>query len=117
MKIVFTTEELVKLIFEWEREAGEDFMDYFLHDNVKPLSWSFWLLGKGFTEHALNIIIKLERGESYFDQDELFEVYPEEEDQWLEVRTKNTNLWAEFICATASYRQRFKDFITDHEED
>lgn len=114
----YTKEELVNKISEWEHEAGESFTDYFMHDNVKTLSWAFWLLGKGFTEHALVIIRGLEKGETYFDQEELFEIYPEhsyedgKEPEWNpDSYEKNTEIWAEFLVATDSYQERVLKFF------
>lgn len=114
-------EELVKRIQEWEGDHGESFTDYFMHDSVKALSWSFWLLGKGFTEHALNIIRGIENGKTYFDQEELFSIYPEYEyseegnSSWSEENyDKNVEIWAEFLVATDSYQERVNRFFKEN---
>ncbi len=112
-------QELVEQIRNFEIEAGESFTDYFMHDRVKALSWSFWLLGKGYKEHALNIIKGLEKGETYFDQEVLFDIYPEyiyEEEnnnhKWDETaHDKNVEIWAEFLLATPSYVERVNEFF------
>lgn len=117
---MYTKEKLVQTINDWEVDAGESFKDYFLHDNVKTLSWSFWLLGKGFTEHALQLINKIEKGVTYFDQEELFDIYPEytydEEgkDTWnKENYAKNVEVWAEFLIATNAYQERVTKFFKE----
>lgn len=113
-----TADELVEKIGSWESDAGESFKDYFMHDNVKALSWAFYLLGRGFTEHALIIIGGLEKGETYFDQEELFDIYPEYIYDEVGIETwnsesydKNLIIWAEFLVATASYRERVNKFF------
>jgi hypothetical protein len=117
-----TKEELVEKIRNWESEAGESFTDYFMHDHVKTLSWAFWLLGKGYTEHALVIIRGLEKGETYFDQEELFEIYPEYEGlngygdpkYSNENYEKNVAVWAEFLVATDVYQKRVNKFFEEY---
>lgn len=120
----YTKEELIEKISQWESNAGESFTDYFMHDNVNAQSWAFWLLGKGFNKQALNIIRGLEKGENYFDQEELFEIYPEYEYQddkdpkWLnESYQKNKKVWAEFLTATESYQKRVSNFFKEQEEE
>ena len=122
----FTKEQLVEKITEWEQGADESFTDYFMHDNVKNLSWAFWLLGKCYTENALVIIRGLEEGETYFDQETLFEIYPEytydeEKDEspvWQEGSyEKNIEIWAEFLVATDSYQERVFKFFKENEDE
>ena len=116
----YTKEKLVKEIAKWESEAGESFIDYFMHDNVNVLSWSFWLLGKGYISHALNIIREIEKGNTYFDQEDLFNIYPEyirEEDEevWQENSwKKNCEIWAEFLVATDTYQEKAFEFFKTH---
>ncbi len=116
----FTKEELVERIKNWEVEAGESFKDYFMHDMVKALSWSFWLLGKGFTEHALVIIRGIEKGKTYFDQEDLFDIYPEyegvgDDPHWSQENyNKNVEIWAEFLVATDSYQERVNNFFEEN---
>lgn len=111
-----TTEDIklgfIDEIHNWEAEAGEDFTDRFMHDNVKDLSWAFWVLGKGFTEHALNIIKEIEAGETCIDQDVLYTIYPDWEDH-----DKNVEIWAEFLSATPSYITRTLKFFTEQQEE
>jgi hypothetical protein len=117
----FTAEELIEKIRDWECEAGESFTDYFMHDRVKTLSWAFWILGKGYTEHALVIIRGLEKGETYFDQEELFDIYPQyvgdDGQEWSNDNyDKNVAIWAEFLVATDSYQDRVANFFLDYQE-
>jgi hypothetical protein len=118
---MYTKKKLIKSIRDWEVDAGESFKDYFLHDNVKALSWSFWLLGKGFTEHALQLINKIDEGKTYFDQEELFDIYPEYtydevgNETWSDENyDKNVEIWAEFLIATKSYQKRVISFFKDN---
>ena len=111
-----TTEEIklgfIDEIGNWEEETGESFTDRFMHDNVKDLSWAFWLLGKGYTEHALEIIKEIEAGNTCIDQDVLYDIYPDWEDQ-----DKNIEIWAEFLAATPSYVERTRKFFVRHQEE
>lgn len=113
-----TQKELVIKINKWEQEAGESFTDYFMHDRVKTLSWAFWLLGKGHKKTALTIIGGLEKGETYFDQETLFEIHPTYKGQkWIEGNhQKNIEIWAEFLVATKSYVERVTEFFNNKED-
>ena len=102
-------QQFIDQIKKFEYEAGESFADYFMHDNVKDLSWSFWLLGKGFTERALEIISEIEKGETCIDQELLYFIYPDPDD------TNNIYLWAEFLSATPSYITRTQRFFKELE--
>lgn len=101
-------ERFIKAIIQWESEMGESFTDYFMHDNVKNVSWAFWLLGKGHTEFALTIIKEIEAGETCIDQDTLYDVFGED---W----EKNVEIWAEFLSATNSYIDRTSKFFKDND--
>jgi hypothetical protein len=111
--------ELASKISKWESEAGESFTDYFMHDNVADNSWAFWLLGKGFTEHANQIIDEILSGNTCIDQGTLYDVYPEYNDKgeynhgsW----DKNASLWAEFLVSTPFYLDRVIKFFIKQDE-
>lgn len=104
--------DFIEKINNYEFEVGESFTDNFMHDNVKNLSWAFWLLGKGYTDHALAIIKEIEAGETCIDQDILYDIYPEWEDQ-----DKNIEIWAEFLSATSSYVNRTRKFFVKNQEE
>lgn len=115
-----TKEELAKKIIEWEIEAGESFTDYFMHDRVKNLSWAFWLLGKGFTEHALVIIRKMEKdgADAYQEQETLYEIYPEydeNENYSNDAHERNVMVWSEFLLSTDTYTKRIEEFLQENE--
>jgi len=119
-----TVEEITQKINDWEEENGESFTDYFMHDRVKNLSWGFWLLGKGHTEHADKLIDKMteEGADCYIDQDELYEIhnpYPDgyEEGYSDDAHQKNIVIWAEFLSATKTYRERVNKFFNPKEEE
>ena len=104
-----TPEKLADLILKWESRAGESFADYYMHDNVKDVSWAFWLLGKGFTERANELIDEIQGGNKCIDQELLYDLYGSEDDfgGWVyESHKRNVLLWAEFLCASNRY---FKD--------
>lgn len=106
---------MVEAIRGWEMDAGEGFTDYFL-DNWAFGSWAYWLLGKGHTEWANNLINKNERGESV-DQGEKFEFFdPYLDDEngvkWCEeTYLKNVRVWAEFLTESDQYYRRVNEFI------
>lgn len=113
-------------IIAWEHNAGESFTDYFMHDNVADRSWAFWLLGKGYTSRANEIIEEIVRQESNkirlcLDQELLYDVHGQE--PWdEEAKTynwnqenydKNVMLWSEFLLATALYTGRVEEFFKE----
>lgn len=120
---------MVEAIRNFEVEAGEGFTDYFL-DNYPLGSWAYWLLGKGHTEWANNIINKNEAG-GYVDQElkfEYFNSYPHETEtssgSWCEeTYLKNVRVWAEFLVESDQYYRRVNEFLdnyfkpTEEEED
>lgn len=118
--------KLAKKINEWEHDAGESFTDYFMHDNVADRSWAFWLLGKGYTSRANEIIeeiIKQQNSKVHIclDQELLYDIH--DQDPWDEVSKthnwnqenydKNVMLWSEFLLATSLYTQRVQDFFKE----
>ncbi len=113
-----TKNTLFNIICDWESNAGEDFMDYYMHDNIKNASWAFWLLGKGYIEHA-NIIVKLILdGERCIDQETLYYVYPIDYKYTNEINEENYNknimLWSEFLVSTDFYTDSFLEFIKEY---
>lgn len=112
--------ELFDKINAWVENAGESFTDYFMHDNVKDNSWAFWLLGKGYTEHANIIIVEILGGNNCIDQEVLYEVFPEYLDDegsvWSrENYEKNVMLWAEFLLSTPYYSDKVNKFLNKNE--
>ena len=108
---------MVAAIRNFELEAGEGFTDYFL-DNYPLGSWAYWLLGKGHTEWANNIINKNE-AKGYVGQEEKFEFfncYPDatetSDGPWCEeTYLKNVRVWAEFLVESDQYYRRVNEFI------
>lgn len=115
-----TIEELAQQIHDWEVEAGESFTDYFMHSSVRDVSWAFWLLGKGFSERANEILNEVEAGNTCLDQELLYEIYPSSvyengRDSWnKENYYKNVLLWSEFFLATEIYTKRVEEFFTNY---
>ena len=118
--------ELAKKIIDWENDAGESFTDYFMHDNVADRSWAFWLLGKGYTSRANEIIEEIVKQQNSkvhicLDQELLYDIH--DQDPWDEVSKthnwnqenydKNVMLWSEFLLATSLYTQRVQDFFKE----
>jgi len=107
---------MIAAIRGFEMEAGESFTDYFM-DNWAFGSWAYWLLGKGHTEWANNIINKNERGE-YVDQEDKFEFFNSYEygdNAWCEeTYLKNVRVWAEFLVESDQYFRRVNEFLDDY---
>lgn len=114
-EILRNPESVSQAIEEWESEMGESFNDNFSHDNIKNSSWAFFLLGKGFQEHANNIITQILDGETCLDQEELYDIKKEVEGMGMtaleEVWKFNRGIMSEFLCATPHYFEKFKIFI------
>lgn len=109
-----TKEQLFDKIQTWEADNGESFNDYFSHDSIKDSSWAFWLLGKGFHEHANGIINEIMASTMCIDQSTLYEVYPEydEDDNFIEENyDKNLMLISEFLVSTSYYLKLVTDWF------
>lgn len=114
MKEIKTQNDLLKCVIDWEKEYGEDFFDYFCHDNIKESSWAFYLLGLGYSEHANKIIDEILKDE-YIDQELLFHVNSEEdcrsELDLNNAHNSNLRIMCEFLCATPYYFDIVKSFF------
>jgi len=111
-----TSQDLFEEIIAWEKDAGESFYDYFCHCSVKDVSWAFFLIGKGFLEHAQEIVDEIESGNTCIEMEVLYDVYPEydEDDNWLkENYHSNIKLMAEFLTSTTQYRARVREFFDE----
>lgn len=110
-------EEIFENICKFEEEFGESFYDYFSHDNIKDNSWAFWLLGKGFTEKANEIINLILEGDTCISQDILYHVYMEYNERNGEYSIKNADknimLQAEFLSSTPYYTKKVIDFFNE----
>lgn len=117
--------ELAVQIRDWEIRAGESFTDYYMDDRVKPVSWAFWLLGKGYTEKANYLIDAITVKES-LDQTELFHINYSDEIEWgpgqegwsaAEVIYESDFLiWAEFLCASDRYFKDIESWMLNYGE-
>lgn len=109
-------EEVIEAIREWELKAGEGFTDYFM-DNWPVGSWAYWLLGKGHTQWANDIINKNEEYR-YVDQELKFEFYddydPVTGDWSEELYRKNVRVWAEFLVESDQYFRRLNEFFQEY---
>lgn len=115
---------LAKALRAWEMDAGESFTDYYLSGAVKPVSWAFWLLGKGFVGKANPLITRINNGERYIDQDEMFHVFydPDRQswDDWDHadrIYFKDFKLWAEFLTASDRYFDDICAWLKDKYDD
>ena len=112
-----TKEKLAEKISEWCEDAGESFTDYFMHDNVNDSDWANWLLSKGFSEKAHEILGLIEEGETCIDQDVLYEVYSEHDDNGkydFTAYDKNIEVWADFLVSTPTYLKKVIDFFEEN---
>lgn len=109
------SQELLEKIIAWEYRAGESFIDYFMDDNVKPVSWAFWLLGKGHKEHA-NKLINMIQAKERPDQHEMFEMHTYElEDFDQELYEKDMLLCAEFLTDSERYLKAIEEWFAENE--
>ena len=109
-----TKEELFDKITDWEGEVGESFNDYFSHDSIKDSSWAFWLLGKGFHDHANEIINQILTEKMCIDQSVLYDIFPvyDDEDKFIEKNyEKNLMLISEFLVSTPFYLKMVIDWF------
>lgn len=111
-------DDMFERILTWECEAGESFTDYYMHDNVREVSWAFWLLGKGFVERANEILNQHSVAKYSLDQEILFDIYPSYEGEdcsWNEENYhKNIRLWAEFLVSSDIYLQRITEWFDNY---
>tara|TARA_R110000782_G_scaffold54693_2_gene115737 strand:+ start:2078 stop:2533 length:456 start_codon:yes stop_codon:yes gene_type:complete len=116
---VITIVEMDDMIGKWESEAGESFCDNFMHDNVADNSWAFWLLGKGFTEIANEIILEILSGNQCIEQELLYEIYNTYDGEtWIQENyNENMLLWAEFLVSTPFYLEKTLNFFKDEDND
>ena len=101
-----TKEQLFDKIQTWEADNGESFNDYFSHDSIRDSSWAFWLLGKGFTDHANEIINQILAEKTWIDQENLYNIFPvyDENEKFIyENYDKNLMLLSEFLVSTPYY--------------
>lgn len=111
-----TKEALAAKIIAWEHRAGECFTDYYMHDSVKNVSWAFWLLGKGFTERANELIDLIQAGENCIDQELLYDLHGDTYDggEWSETKhNQNILLWAEFLVASDRYWKSITEWFAE----
>lgn len=113
--------DLKEKILTWESENGESFFDYFAHDAIHPISWTYWLLGKGFSEKANELILEMhesiENSKMIYLDIDMFEVYPEylEERKYSnENKIKNVELLSEFLLATPHYTKKVICFFDEN---
>lgn len=107
-----TKEALAAKISAWEMDAGESFTDYYMHDHVKNVSWAFWLLGKGFTERANELIDLIQAGNKCIDQELLYVLCEYNSDQDAEYE-ENVLLWAEFLVASDRYWKDITEWFAE----
>ena len=115
-----TKEDLFTKIREWEIEHGESFNDYFSYDDIGEQSWAFWLLGKGFTERANQIISEILNGKTRISMEILYDIYPTYNEDYTvysnENYDKNIALIAEFLISTPLYLRRVTEFFEENED-
>ncbi len=113
-----TEKELFDKIRDWEIDAGESFWDYFAHDNIRDNSWAFWLLGKGYTNKANEIIGLILKGDKCIDQEVLYDVFPSSDpdgSNWNEEKyNKNIMIMCEFLLATDYYKTKVLEWFNEN---
>ena len=138
-----TTEQIFVKIQEWEDEAGESFVDYFMHDRVDDKDWGQFLIQKGFEDRGKAIIevYDAHKEAKQFccqDQDFLYSVNQEpdfdketnwkglvsyeclydDEGTWSRPKyEQDVMLWAEFLSTHPIYLEKVKEFFKDSEDE
>lgn len=111
--------EIYDLIVNWEKDAGEDFIDRFDSNIVVP-NYMMWCLGRGYlSTYKFNLWEQaVIRGECwadfatsvvYSDSEEYAVVY--EEEMTEDGHYVALHLLAEFISESIIYQQKLKDFL------
>lgn len=107
---------MYKRIIDWQMDVGESFTDYFMHDRVKDVSWGFWLLGKGYTKRANEILEEVQAGNKCLDQELLYHVHNEDDPNYYSHGYyQDIALWAEFLCSTRIYIDRVNEFFAEYD--
>lgn len=122
-------EEYATRIRNWEIDAGEGFLDYFMDDMVNEKSWAFWLIGKGYVERGNYIIEQCLKNDecTFHDMEMVYHIAEggikydaeydthyviegdadnDEDNIWL-----NAKLWAEFLISTEYYRNMLDEWL------
>lgn len=114
---------LAQKLRNWEMDAGESFVDYFMDGRVNEINWAFWLLGKGHTATATFIINSKADGVKYLDQTEKFHVHYNDDVSWDDwdaadaIYFKDFLIWAEFLLASKVYTDRINEWFSEQEQD
>jgi hypothetical protein len=117
MMIDRNVDAMVKAIRHFELDVGEGFADYFMAS--WPVgSWFYFLLGKGHTEWANELINDYEK-DGYVCQEKQFEWFDaycgEGESGWDEdIYLKNVRVWAEFLVESDQYYRRVNEFFAEY---
>lgn len=133
-----TKEELTQKIKDWESDAGESFVDYFMH-GINDKDWGLFLINRGFEERGEAIINSYdahEKAKEFCCQDQNFlysiHSYPEftEDSNWNGVLSyecvyddetatdenydEDVELWVEFLI-NSNYLEKVTKFLTNAE--
>lgn len=118
MVIERDVQKLAQTLRDWEMDAGESFTDYYMDDRVKPVSWAFWLLGKGYTEKANKLIDDITARRSVGQMD-TFHIHYADGMSWSDwdaadaTYFKDFLIWADFLCASDRYFKDIKEWLED----
>lgn len=117
-------EEMLKIIKDWEDEAGESFIDYF-ESNIKPITFMWWCKGKGYLDkYKMDLWIESYNNKTleatcanYYisGYDVLFSIFPqtsEDDDENYKQEEKGLEVLAEFLTESDLYINRVKEFLT-----
>ncbi|MFS0905652.1 hypothetical protein AB3N02_21650 [Priestia aryabhattai] len=110
-----TKEEMYNDIKNWEKNAGEDFLDYFGSD-MNEFNLMFWALGKGYiTEEQLQLFEKETcPSTSYLFGDEDYSIVNDEyneRENFDKALEKAYRILADFLTATNTYQTRVDRFL------
>ncbi|EQA7786798.1 hypothetical protein ACX818_001392 [Acinetobacter baumannii] len=119
-------------IMEWEKEAQEDFTDYYMHSCIDWKEWAEFLKTKGFIRRYEQIMHQIEINKNTcIDQDLLFRVngcngyefedaaeevveWQDDSEKYMELFRMDVFLWAEFICSHPAEYEAFKEWLDNY---
>lgn len=116
---VKTIDDVVTSIIEWEIDNTAIFADKFMQTNIDNGAWAYWLLAKGYVNHANEIIMDLLSGDKDLPTHILYEVYDETTEPphiCEQNMIKNFELIAEFLVETPQYLEKLNNFLENKEQ-
>lgn len=113
-KEIKTIDDTISVIIEFEIETSKRFDESFMYVNVDNGSWAYWLLAKGYVNHANIILMEIMNDSENINSAVLYQVFNEKEEDFKlndENMIKNVKLIAEYLVETPLYLDKLNKFI------